>query len=213
MEIHGPATEDEMIAAFLKAEIDSYLYSGTCIRSELANRHLLEDVIRVPDLDSNEDNNHRSAILLACRGWRSKSEPYFLFREWPYTLTWEFVTFTRADLSHMYFGNETEWSKLTQQSLLVTDAAEHIVIGDYDSSSSLVEAINVIKGIAQNMREDVEPVIAMGTQDHSVIVMVDGWKRMTAFAMVETKQELRGFFASGPLSEVQSWHFYPPQRL
>jgi hypothetical protein len=51
----------------------------------------------------------------------------------------------------------------------------------------------------------------MTATDDSRIVMVEGWARMTAFAMVDEQQEIRGLVASGPLPTVHKWWFFIPR--
>jgi hypothetical protein len=46
----GPATENEMIAAFLRAEIDSSRYGNNFVKTSLAQRRLQRNIIDSPNL-------------------------------------------------------------------------------------------------------------------------------------------------------------------
>jgi hypothetical protein len=59
-------------------------------------------------------------------------------------------------------------------------------------------------------------LIAMGPNSpepgYPKVLMVEGYKRITAFAMVDAQKEIGAFFASGALSVAQKWRGFPPRR-
>jgi hypothetical protein len=57
-----PATEEEMIATFLRGEIDSSRY-GETIRAALARDGRADRLIRSPAIDDHDENAYRSALL------------------------------------------------------------------------------------------------------------------------------------------------------
>src|SRR5436189_6456773 len=81
----GPATENDMIAAFLRAEIDSSRY-GRFIEPVLAEVGLDRRIIDQPDLVDEAQNRLRKR-LLAFRGYPQE----FLFRGFPLDATWRRV--------------------------------------------------------------------------------------------------------------------------
>jgi hypothetical protein len=124
------------------------------------------------------------------------------------------VTLDRDDLDHLHYGNAPGpddntpvWLNLTGGSLRVVDGARRIKSGE-----TVIYGIPVreILSIAEEMAAGkiYEPVIAAGTPDDRRIVMVEGWARVTAFALVESRQHLGAMLASEP--RVRNWAFYLP---
>lgn len=200
-----------MIAIFLRGEIDSHRY-GDVVKSWLSHFNLAEEIIRDPDITDATQNASRAAVLRGYRGWPNEK----LFLAWPRDVDWSFVIFDRSDLTHIHYGNAFHdgvpvWWDFTGGTLLVMDGARRITDGDTSIPDDLPVADMI--AVADQMRTGAtyERIIAMATPDDPRVVMVEGWARMTAFAMVEEKQEIRGLVASGPLATVQKWWFFIPR--
>src|SRR5689334_13998917 len=59
----GPATENEMIAAFLRAEIDSSRYGNNFVKTGLAQLRLERNIIDAPNLADAVENDVRRQLM------------------------------------------------------------------------------------------------------------------------------------------------------
>src|SRR5437763_4011770 len=71
MRLRGPASEEEMIAVFLRGELDSGRY-GKKLRTLLARDRRAEDVLRRPDLGDVEANAYRRRLLEEHRAYERR---------------------------------------------------------------------------------------------------------------------------------------------
>lgn len=192
-----------MVAVFLKGEIDSHRW-GSAVLSRLSQFNLTEETIRDPSIEDAAQNASRAALLGDYRGWPDK----MLFNGWPRNVEWSLVTLDRDDLAHVHYGAMQEWANFSGGTLLVRDGARRIVNGDTDFPG--IPVAHMI-AIADRMRTGAiyEPVIAVATPDGPRIVLVEGWARTTAFAMVEERQELGAICTTVPLPVIETWNWFP----
>src|SRR4051812_45955665 len=103
MQIVGPATEDEMILAFLTAELNSPARLPDITRGELT-RHFLGDpaLVTAPDLENDDQNAHRRRALGELRGF---GREMFIFQRWPSDVAWKHVTLTVQELASQLLMN------------------------------------------------------------------------------------------------------------
>jgi hypothetical protein len=202
-----PATEDEMVATFLQAEIDSPLWGGA-IRPELTRFQLTEATVKRPDLSDPAQNCGRSAVLGKYRGWRQDK---FLFVKWPDGVEWQFVALEKADLANVRYMNHPHWRTFSGNTLRPTVAADRVRRGDEANYEGI--RLDAIKAIAAAMSNKVSfpPVIAMGTRESSTIVMVEGQTRITAYALVGGEGELSALLGIAPISGLRAWHWCQPE--
>jgi hypothetical protein len=202
-----PATEDEMVATFLQAEIGSPLWGGA-VRQELTRFQLTEATITHPDLSDPAQNCGRSAILGVYRGWRQDK---ILFTSWPDGVEWSFVALDKADLANVRYMNHTDWRTFSGNTLRPTVAADAVSRGDKANFHGIrLEAIKAIAGAMSN-GVSFPPVIAVGTRESSTIVMVEGQTRITAYALVGGEGELSALLGLGPLEGLRAWLWWPPE--
>src|SRR5438045_8040802 len=74
MRLLGPASEEEMIAVFLRGELDSGRY-GKKLRALLVRDRRTEDVLRRPDLGDVEAKAYRRRLLEAHRAYERRHGP------------------------------------------------------------------------------------------------------------------------------------------
>jgi hypothetical protein len=113
----SPATEDEMVLAFLKAEIDSPRF-GSRYRTILANSGLdRRSVIENADLRSEQGKLIRRELLKLVRGYGTGQA---LFRGFPHNVQWRRVLLDQTDLSKLKYANEPSWVALSSGTRLVS---------------------------------------------------------------------------------------------
>jgi hypothetical protein len=194
-----------MVATFLQAEIDSSVW-GDRIRQLLPSFQLTESMVRNPNLSHPDQNSRRAAVLGEYRGWRRDT---MLFTLWPDGVEWWFVELDKADLANVRYLNHSDWRTFSGNTLRPTVAADRVGRGDEAKGIPL----DAIKAIAAAMSNGVSfpPVIAVGTQESSTIVMVEGQTRITAYALVGGEGELSALLGIAPIAGLRAWHWCPPE--
>jgi hypothetical protein len=122
----GPATEDEMVLAFLGAEVESSRFRGhyqNCFdqleKFGIDQKLLLDNA----DLQSVQQNSIRKNILRTARGY---GDGQLLFRNFPTDATWRRVALERTDLGKLKYGNWPPWVAFSGGTRRVVDGAANI---------------------------------------------------------------------------------------
>jgi hypothetical protein len=120
----GPATENEMIAAFLRAEIDSSRYGNNFVKTSLAQRRLQRNIIDSPNLADAVENDVRKE-LMRYRGYDARSH---LFAGFPIDVRWRRVRLDASDFESMRYINDARtrtphWTNLSDGTRLVSVGA------------------------------------------------------------------------------------------
>ena len=119
----GPSTEQEMILAFLLAEIDSPRF-GQQYQSHLAAARLDKtQLIGQPDLSNSTDNALRAVLLSCVRGYGANSA---LFAGFPSDVDWRRVSLTRPELARVKYANYWTWFILSRNTRLVGDGVANL---------------------------------------------------------------------------------------
>src|SRR6267142_5386392 len=119
------ATADEMILAFLRAEIESPTQRGGITAGGLA--HIRADraqLIDHADLESPQQNYTRCWILGYARGYRLNQ---YLFTGFPNDTAWRLVTVMPAEVKFFKYANQQEgWAGVSGSSRLVIDGVMNL---------------------------------------------------------------------------------------
>jgi hypothetical protein len=98
--------EAVMVAAFLRAEINSSKF-GPLIQQERSNRGLRDArLILAPDVTNRQDIAHRASILSAYRGFDRNQA---LFLGFPDTIQWDRVEIEPDDDDGVRLANSPDW--------------------------------------------------------------------------------------------------------
>lgn len=194
------ATEDEMLAAFLMAEIDSSRY-GPNIRANLAARRLERRLIDAPNMTDSVENATRRQ-LIGNRGYENREA---LFAGFPRDVTWRRVELEAPDFDTMRYINDTKagsyWANLSDGTRLVSAGARNLRQRPADPDTQQIGAI------AQALRKGVRfpPLIAAQHREGSLI-LIEGHSRATAYVMEHFAGVVEAFVGSSP--SMPSWVFY-----
>ena len=121
----GPASENEVVLAFLRAEIDSPkpdvqgCYARSLERWGLDRVNLIDNA----DLNDEEANHNRVAVLDECRGFGRRIA---LFQGFPTDTKWRRVVIEPSDfhrLKCIRIKDDTQWRTLTKGTRLIMEAA------------------------------------------------------------------------------------------
>lgn len=183
-----------MVLAFLRAERHSGLM-GWCIEEQLGDSwHLLE----MPNLNDSAENARRAAALTRCRGYPNVD---YIFRGFPTDIEWWYVALSVAEVGQLMYG-KGQWTTVTGRfGRRLAEAAPH---AELETVSFLH-----IEAIEQRLRngEVMEPIIFAAptrARDH---VLVEGWKRATAYVRtLAADAEVEAL--AGYSSSIPSWPYY-----
>jgi len=193
----GPATEDEMIAAFLQAEINSSRY-GDRIKLALQLSGFSRAAIDVPDTSDADANAMRRWVLGSYRGYPNAA----LFTGFP-PVTWHRARLEPADFQRMRYANELPTLvALSGPTRLVADGARNFVAGvpaavGMDHIADIIAAIEAGRSFP--------PLIAAEDTDGSLI-LIEGHSRATAYAITGLSDNIDAFV--GRAASFAAWHYH-----
>ncbi len=175
MEILENISEDEMIAIFLKAEINSSRFSKF-ILDILRNDGKERDIVTNPNTNSREDNEYRRSILERYRGFSSKT---LLFNGFPSNVGWKRVSLSKDELKDIKFIKENYWIALSNNSRLVPDAVKNIRKGIEVFGKSNEVFFETAKALEKG--EKLPPMILVTTGEKLPLVALEGNLRLGAY--------------------------------
>jgi hypothetical protein len=158
-----------MVATFLRAELDSDRY-GEKLRGLLARDRPDEDVVRRPNLASDDDNRYRRALLDEHRAYERREG---LFGGFPRDVEWHRATLTNDEVLSIRYINWDWWLRATKGTRRPADAARRIRAGEIPGVTAAEhEAIDLT-----------EPLIVVSTPALERLVVLEGHARLTALAL------------------------------
>jgi len=160
----GPATEHEMVLAFVRAEVDSVRFSPDY---QGLDRHTLIDSA---DLESASQNEARLQALNRAKGG--------LIQGLLGAVTWRRVALERTDIPRLKYLNHRDWIEFSGGTRLVSDGAKNI--GSRCLPSSTNAQILPIAKAFENGSRCPELIAAAVRED---IVLVEGHTRATAYTL------------------------------
>ena len=193
----GPATEDEMILAFLQGEIDSPRF-GNAYNVILRNSGLDRTAIAGPDLQSARENYIRHELLRVVRGYGDDS---FLFQGFPADLTWRRVQLDAGDYQRLRYANHDTWVNFSGGSRVVSDGARNIAL-----ITATEDANTNIRAVAAALQAGIRyaPLIAVDGPSGSMI-LIEGHTRATAY-VIECFEPFEVIIGSSPV--MNNWALY-----
>jgi hypothetical protein len=197
----GPATENDMVLAFLKAEVDSArfkaYYEGHFVQLENLgfNRQAL---VYSPDLKSAEQNAIRKEVLKVVRGYTAGQ---FLFIGFPADVTWRRIALEPTDLAKLKYANYPAWVKLSGGTRRVVDGAanlDSIDLGDGTNAHILAVAADVRAGKRY-------PELIGVTDENKDVILLEGHTRAAAYALTRLPEQIECIVGSSPT--MRTWAF------
>jgi hypothetical protein len=195
----GPASEDEVILAFLQAEIDSTRF-GQYYAALLSNSGLERgSIVDRANLQSNRENAVRRKLLTAVRGYGNRT---LLFRGFPQNVMWRKVAIEAEDADKLKYANYETWVQLSGGSRLVVDGAkgvDAILVGENANEN--------IKAVANDLRAGKRyPALVAVESEGGFLILVEGHTRATAYVLARIAQPMDVFVGSSP--QMKHWAFY-----
>lgn len=197
----GPATENDMVLAFLRAEVESPRFGAIysqCLDRLNAFGITRERLIENADVDSSRDNAQRVELLKAVRGYRANN---LLFRSFPNDVTWRRVGVEPADWKRVRYANYPTWATLSRGTRVVTDGARNI------DSINAEDANDNIRALAAELGKGKRYPDLIGVVDgDDGIILIEGHSRATAYALARFQETVRCIVGSS--THMTDWAFY-----
>lgn len=193
MKIIKSISEDEVVAHFLKTEIESLRFRQK-ILSYLQANTLDRNLIDKPDLDNEIGNKLRKKALIDLR--------VSTFHNFPENVKWYKAILDTQDIDRIKYIDYSYWNELSDNTRRPRIAAENIKKGKQifnESNQSFIEAAKHL----QNGGKFPE-IILVAKNEQSEPVILEGHLRMTAHFLVDYKiNELEVIIGFSP--DIANW--------
>jgi hypothetical protein len=195
-------SEHEMVALFLKTEIESTRWGPDIVR-QLEHDNIARKIVDYPDITNSSENEYRLQLMGEFRGYRRNEG---LFESFPERVAWERVTLTQNELWQVKYIDYDYWIELSKGSRLAIDAARTISAGEVafkvpnDGFLALANALRCGAIFP-------ELIVVRAGEDSSMVVL-EGHMRLTAYALVPevVPKELPVVLGTSP--ELTRWDLY-----
>lgn len=200
----GPATEDQVILAWLQAQIESPDFQAFLIGNPAnpANLSAALKAARSPDLRDPEQNALRRHIIASVYGFGQGTGS---FEGLANDIAWRRVHVTADDISEMLYAKRSgAWQMLSPATRKVAEGATnvgHIFTGD---STNMV-VLSLASGICHSDKK-VPEIIALRRPDGR-IVLLEGHARATAIVLEAHRfpNGVTAYIGDGP--SVANWPY------
>jgi hypothetical protein len=197
MIIVRPASEDEVVLAFLQAEIDSSRFKEIYCNG-LARLGFERSLIEQPDLTDVRANAARLRLLQIARGFGANA---YLFTDFPTDVRWNRVTLESEDFETMRYARTEPWISFSKGTRLVTVGAQTIT-----SNPGLREA-EQIRAIAEAHKNGVHfAELIVAECSSGSLILIEGHSRATAYVQTQLTKGLEAFVGSS--TSMSKWNFY-----
>jgi hypothetical protein len=177
----GPAREEEMVLAFLKAELDSLRFSG---EYQIDRRTLIDSA----DLESFSQNAARLTELRRVKGALL-----------PPNVAWQRIALQNGDLARLKYLNHSSWKSFSGNTRLVSDGAKNVHSMPNNPKSDILAVAKAFKEGAR-----FPELIAVAVEEESAdIILIEGHVRATAYALVGWPEHVDCIL--GTSSSTEQW--------
>ncbi|MGM0885215.1 MAG: hypothetical protein ACQEXQ_29750 [Bacillota bacterium] len=209
MELKQKILEDEVIAEFLLAEINSSRFRDKILNA-MGNHD--SSLITNPDLMNDKHNAVRKHLLAKVRGYgtdKSLFESFpnkSLFENFPNDVEWYSAVISRNELLDVMYINHSYYIEISGGTRLPVCAAKNIYNGleVYDEANTYIQEIHndYIKG------KLFPKIICVSMNKDSRVVVLEGHSRLTAFLLNQkfVPEQLKVII--GFSEKMDQWDFY-----
>lgn len=196
------ATEEEMVALFLRTEIAAARFRADLL-AHLRAMGLPERVVTCPNLANAEENRARRELLGRYRGY-GRDEG--LFEGFPKKVRWEWEALTAEEVAQIRYIDYSYWNELSGGSRLPKDAVPRIHAGIAPFGVSSEWAPHFAEAIAAGAQ--VPPMILVAPKEDAHLVVLEGHARLTAYMMRPDALPAELPALVGYSSEIVRWGCY-----
>lgn len=194
-----PLTEHEMVAHFLRHEIDSERF-GSSILVLLNQDGKTRSIVDQPDIRNADENDYRTKLLGDFRGYKRDAG---VFTGFPKHVAWGRYGLTKRELERVRYIDYSYWNELTNGSRLPTVAAISIRAGATvfgQSTEPFLSAAHALESGAL-----IPELILVGTDQSSYLVVLEGHARLTSYFLVPDLIPKELVAVVGFSTDMSSW--------
>jgi hypothetical protein len=170
-------TENDMIAAFVRAELYSERF-GNDVRRAMRRHRVPRHVVAQPDTADAAQNAQRLAIL---RDHRRYGQDRSLFGGFPYDdVVWSRVALTRDEVLAIRYVDDEYWLEISGGTRLATEAARRIRAGVADPAHA-ARPLRIAAALARG--STFHEMIAVTAGHGQPLVALEGHLRLTVYAL------------------------------
>src|SRR5215469_9530146 len=164
------ASEDDMVATFLAAEINSEGYSAR-ISEILSRLGQVRSILDQPDTSDEHANAVRRQVLASYRSYPSGD----VFTDMPADVTWHYAALTPAELATVRYIDYPYWTEFSGGTRLAADGARRL--GPWQHQPLWT----IHRQIAENLLAGrlPPPIILISEPGLANLVVIEGHKRVT----------------------------------
>jgi len=198
----GQSNANEMILAFLKAEVDSPRFQALIhdgLRQFCVTR---EGIIYNANLEDDHQNQIREKLLGRSRGYNNDQ---FLFKNFPSDIHWRRIELEPRELEILKYANHPTWLQLSGGDRLVISAAKNIdTIPIFENNHNINESIKIV---ADNIKKGVMfPELIAVEDNQGYLILLEGHTRATAYAVANIRSGIE--IIVGSSANIQNWGFF-----
>jgi hypothetical protein len=194
----APSNENEMVLAFLKAEIDSPrfgdAYQNLMQQSGLDKSELIDSA----SLSDPLQNAARRTLLGDARGYGNN---VYLFAGFPQNVAWRRVKITSGEYATLMYTKYPAWIDLSGGSRKVVDGAKNIGSVAVDE-----QTISDIQAVAEAVKKGQRYPELIAVEAADGIVLVEGHIRATAYVLAALDLEVEVILGTSLM--MHNWVFY-----
>ena len=194
--------EAEVIAEFLRAEIDSPRF-GSRIAARISADGRADAIVRTPDTTRADDNEYRAALLHSYRGVGGSAP---LLEGLPQRIDWRRIAIARDEIGDIRYIDYPYWNELSGGTRSPHVAAERIRAGftamDRPNDAFHALAARFCAGDQLGM-----PIL-IAVDDTTAPIILEGHTRVTAMALRPEclPAQIEAFIGYAP--GVRDWMYY-----
>jgi len=202
MKIKEQLSEDEVIAEFLKGEINSKRFGKKILdilKKDVKSKRILSN----PNLENKKENMYRRRLLGKTRGFGKNKE---IFENFPNDIIWKKAIFSKKELEKIKYIDYSYWNEISNKSRLPKEAAKKISKGEkaYDvSNDGFFEILFVIK-----QKIKFPKMIFVAKNKKSRIVVLEGHARLTAYFLAPNYIPKEIEVIIGFSENIKNWDLY-----
>ncbi len=186
MRILRDASEEEMVLAFLKEELDSGRFREPILKA-LKDVGGSEELIRKGNLADEGENVLRGRVLGFFRGYPDRE----IFEHYPPDVVWKYAAFETADLDKLRYVDYSYWNELSKGTSSPVRAAETVCKGEEIYGISNQYFLEGKKMLEQGITFPPLIVLTCGNERYLIL---EGHCRATAYALQpETFEETEAY--------------------
>jgi hypothetical protein len=202
----GPSSENEMVLAFLRAEIDAPRYRDSCSQALQAIGRSRATLIDAAALNNDTENRDRAHVLRLVRGYGAN---VILFHGFPNDVAWQRYEVSVAELGQFLYANWPTLLEVAGSGRLVSEGAKRATFGPLTKFGS--ETKTFVEGIRAVVKRveaggHFADLIAVRDIRSSDTVLIEGHTRATAYVIARKPTAVRMLL--GTSSHMHEWWLF-----